>query len=306
MRILCLAAFVILHAHAVCGARSIDYNLDTQSSPLPYYYLDTPQPSQTSYDVDVPTSLDDMPSQATISQDDITSMCALLDEYAWLVQPQTVHVPASQGHVDLSSICAFLDAYPWLAQRGQAPRSRASRSTTSTTHICKVCGHDCRSRRNLRRHVLNKHEITAVVNCDMCLKTFASRDSLNRHCRDAHQTKKEGVDMYECIHCRDVFTNHLSLYHHKNRVHTSSGLLEQHNCPVCGMVCKNRTGLANHTNTMHSANAMAPDNPRFARHNTLAKKYVCVECRLPYSTDDHLKRHVKKMHRRPLPTAVST
>ena len=66
--------------------------------------------------------------------------------------------------------------------RNKLPGGRQSdgKPKDEASYICKVCGKE-NVRRVIMKHIENKHVEGISIQCDICVKTFSSRDYLRQH-----------------------------------------------------------------------------------------------------------------------------
>ena len=67
--------------------------------------------------------------------------------------------------------------------------------------ICKVCGKEGETTQ-IKKHIEANHLEGIVIPCNVCKKTFRSRDSLRQHIKRRHQ--KQSVSHLQCKTCHET------------------------------------------------------------------------------------------------------
>uniref|UniRef100_A0A0X3NM35 C2H2-type domain-containing protein n=2 Tax=Schistocephalus solidus TaxID=70667 RepID=A0A0X3NM35_SCHSO len=80
---------------------------------------------------------------------------------------------------------------------------------------CEFCNHRCISKRELKDHILFKHQDERSYACPLCAKTFKTAGTLSRH-RRTHTNIS-----YTCELCSAKFNRQSNLTRHMRTVHTS-------------------------------------------------------------------------------------
>ena len=122
--------------------------------------------------------------------------------------------------------------------------------TTETVNVCTFCG---KHSKDLKRHLMrNKCDIPVserkkeseglMVDCDICSKTFTSREYMLKHKRRVHNDK-----IFKCDMCSFQSKYPDNLGQHIRTVHEKRSLRE--NCPACG---KEVTSLEWHMKVYHA------------------------------------------------------
>ena len=99
---------------------------------------------------------------------------------------------------------------------------------------CKICKKECRSTRELKRHVKKSHEGKGRLKCEdeNCDKTFMSREMLQAHMKREH----EGSEEHKCNTCNKLFSTLKALKLHQN-LHQASA---DDKCTFCHKAFKQR------------------------------------------------------------------
>nr|VZI33842.1 unnamed protein product [Spirometra erinaceieuropaei] len=86
---------------------------------------------------------------------------------------------------------------------------------------CEFCNHRCISKRELKDHILFKHQDERSYACPLCSKTFKTAGTLSRH-RRTHTNIS-----FTCELCSAKFNRQNNLTRHMRTVHTSNSLLRK-------------------------------------------------------------------------------
>ncbi|KAL7063553.1 hypothetical protein AAHC03_02020 [Spirometra sp. Aus1] len=86
---------------------------------------------------------------------------------------------------------------------------------------CEFCNHRCISKRELKDHILFKHQDERSYACPLCSKTFKTAGTLSRH-RRTHTNIS-----FTCELCSAKFNRQNNLTRHMRTVHTSNTLLRK-------------------------------------------------------------------------------
>ncbi|KAK3590247.1 hypothetical protein CHS0354_041321 [Potamilus streckersoni] len=168
-------------------------------------------------------------------------------------------------------------------------RTRASKSTLKlnarqeTAHnstVCPNCGKEYKSKRALRRHIANIHELKRWQ-CDMCGKCFTSKESLYHHKRGIHGNEKP----YKCAECNATFN-----FNHSLKLHLlkHSGT-RPYACNLCGKTYLTSNHLKIHMQALHGER----------------KGFFCKDCGKQFSYLTSLRMHeMSHGDRRPFQCSV--
>ncbi|XP_041987735.1 zinc finger protein 345-like isoform X2 [Aricia agestis] len=182
-------------------------------------------------------------------------------------------------HPELSASCQLCDKK--FASVKTAERHRVTCERVERKFVCNTCGRRFAFEISLNKHILQSHAGQRVsvdfisrqkrqVSCDLCGKTFPSKEQLVRH-SIVHKTTKK----YECDKCKKKFTRKGNLKSHIHRVHESgrsskgSGL-----CLYCGRSFNNSSNLIVHM-----------------RRHTGEKPYQCDFCGKGFPRSSDLQYH---------------
>ena len=201
----------------------------------------------------------------------------------------------------------------------------------SKKYTCKYCNHSLKVARELKIHIIEKHEHQNGVKCDFCTKVFASESRKKQHiaishvkvkdhicelCPDKAYSRKSGLmdhmrenhcqngkKEYPCEHCNKSLST-LRLLKNHMKLHLENGV---HVCQFCNKSFNRAFVLKQHINIVHEGiryqcnfcemNYTTVANLRQhirAIHQGL--KIICSFCFKPFNSDNCLKKHLKKMH----------
>ena len=198
-------------------------------------------------------------------------------------------------------------------------------------YTCKYCNHTLKVARELKIHIIEKHEHQNGVKCDFCTKVLASESRKKQHiaishvkvkdhicelCPDKAYSRKSGLmdhmrenhcqngkKEYPCEHCNKSLST-LRLLKNHMKLHLENGV---HVCQFCNKSFNRAFVLKQHINIVHEGiryqcnycemNYTTVANLRQhirAIHQGL--KIMCSFCFKPFNSDNCLKKHLKKMH----------
>lgn len=121
---------------------------------------------------------------------------------------------------------------------------------------CNICNKTFKSRQTLKRHQMYVHDGVKAswrfhkikcepVQCSKCPQMFMNRATLTAHIRNCHD---QGV--HKCKICDSVLKSRSYLLAHMKRVHYDDGKL--HSCGICGNKFKSPRYLNVHIRNCHS------------------------------------------------------
>ena len=173
------------------------------------------------------------------------------------------------------------------------------------TLMCEFCGKSYPKRRHLRLHIARQHCDKSEWNntCDICNKTFADQEILERH-RKTHFVR------IACPHddCDIKFTSTSAMHKHRRTFHLE-GVPEkakkEYACSECDVSFSKRHLLTQH---MYEHTGVLPFNcskcdKAFStlshrnRHEKVHEGYNCTQCSETFETWSKLRTHISSSHR---------
>ncbi|XP_058059594.1 transcription factor grauzone-like [Anopheles bellator] len=168
---------------------------------------------------------------------------------------------------------------------------------------CEVCGKSYRSKEYLQRHQQESHDTTLErkYKCTECSHSF-----LRKHLLTAHLARHVKV---QCSECDRVLSSKAALGIHMLKIHGNAG---GQICDICGREFRTKTSFDKHIRK-HNA-AYVPE--RFpcnfcgkklmskvglkkhvlAKHTTFDEEFICTECGSRYPHKLALDNHKRKVH----------
>ncbi|XP_018020050.1 uncharacterized protein LOC108676481 [Hyalella azteca] len=136
---------------------------------------------------------------------------------------------------------------------------------------CNVCGRYLTTKVRLATHLFKFHGIgeekLKAVRCDLCDKSFQTKQGLAYHRNVSHQTGSR----YECPHCQKVFSYHALFRSHLLFAHGKKKII----CETCGDMFFTVSKLNTHINAKHRN----------------AKTWQCLECDVQFTTGTAYRHH---------------
>lgn len=149
--------------------------------------------------------------------------------------------------------------------------------------ICDSCEYNVNNKRDLERHILNKHKNENDISwfvCDLCDYKAKMKKTLKNHYMYIHQKKEEGIWFY-CDKCDyKSRVKHCLFKHQQNKhdINTEWFFCKNENCEF---KTKNKYYLKNHVRRKHEINT---------------KIFCCEKCDYKTKTKLELKNHNKRIH----------
>ena len=130
---------------------------------------------------------------------------------------------------------------------------------------CDLCQKSFKSKESRQNHVSFVHLKVKNRVCKFCGKAFASRYHLERHMRNVHQK----VLKYKCNHCGKVFGLKTNMRQHIRAVHLG---IKPYECDFCFKRFASKKTASDHMNLVH---------------NEKTKRFDCETCDKSFSTKEH-------------------
>ncbi|XP_058828726.1 zinc finger protein 558-like [Topomyia yanbarensis] len=142
---------------------------------------------------------------------------------------------------------------------------------------CVLCKKSYSSSRVLKDHIKEVHatDEKRLLQCDVCLKRFASKRHLNAHSTMAHGS-------YPCPQCAKVLASQGSLKHH---IFTQHGEGQQFICDICARVFRSKRCLETHVKG-HLGTRQED-------------KVQCTVCAVWFTNKYQLTKHMNRIHIEP-------
>lgn len=139
------------------------------------------------------------------------------------------------------------------------------------THICADCGNGYKSKSLLAQHMRKIHLKLYVCICDICARTFNSKNDFLYHYASTHQ--QTTMPKVQCNICHSYLLNEKCLKSHIARIHKHGG---PHICKICGKVSPSSQALRSHQIYVHERE----------------RKFKCPHCEKAFKREVGLKEHL--------------
>lgn len=138
---------------------------------------------------------------------------------------------------------------------------------TQKAFICSICNDHFVDMTDLMAHKTSAHRLFEGRRCNVCLKTFPTKDALKAHAAEDSQH-------FPCKQCGKVVGSQTLLLEHEAE-HLK---LEIYLCDICGATFKSKPQLSKHTSTH------------------VERAHKCDECGAQFLKREHLRRHIITRH----------
>ena len=184
------------------------------------------------------------------------------------------------------------------------------------TQRCSMCFYTCRTKTELRRHVITQHQVAPLPNttlCHVCGQQFKVTINVQKHLAEVHGIVEDSLKKYVCDQCGNeyilkqsfrkhqlthrgkiipcqvcdkLFATHDHLRRHYNTVHLK---LKKHFCPHdgCDMKFAFRRSLTSHVNMVHLKLRLFPCTWPNCERKFYAKKHLTVHLRIHNDEKPH-------------------
>lgn len=140
---------------------------------------------------------------------------------------------------------------------------------------CRLCDQISVNRNALRRHYTRMHpgEPIEGISCTKCIETFATKQELYKHSKEAHP------DIYQCNQCEEKFKIRRDLDRHVKDAHPPIKERE-FPCDLCGSVFDNKASQLAHMRS----------------HKNKTPKFKCSLCGDKFQTKEEKLSHYEEAH----------
>ncbi|XP_069691824.1 uncharacterized protein [Periplaneta americana] len=216
----------------------------------------------------------------------------------FLVQNGDVQCPqCTQEFPSKKELIEHVSAHGKLTPPQLRPRLRSV--NPAKPWKCELCYKSFATEDRLQRHMLvHGAEESKPLQCDICYKRFLNNSALACHIK-IHTEKK----IFECPICKAVFDQVLALKEHVH-IHSENGLFT---CPQCNKVFDEYSLIRKHIRAFHSdrkhtcsyCSKLFPTLDKLRMHmlrHSDHREFLCANCGKQFKRKDKLKEHMKRMH----------
>ena len=139
-------------------------------------------------------------------------------------------------------------------------------------NLCKMCGKRFSRNRDLRRHIVYKHDGVNNDKCPNCKKVLSGKSELNRHMIDIHSERTKEI----CDICNKEFSRKRDVIEHKRFKHSED---QKDKCDKCKKIFENKRCMKTHKKFIHKENILS-----------------CDQCPFKTQHKPSMNHHVKSIH----------
>ena len=169
------------------------------------------------------------------------------------------------------------------------------RKLHNSTWKCDECDTEFNRKWNLKRHLLEIHELdvedVSESGEDEGTSSNEIEDSSESNSSE-NDTEDETIDNdeqpFKCRQCGKEFSVKRYLYAHTNLIHSDQGYFE---CSICGKSFSLKAHMKRHEKIVHRK-----QNPNIINFTGVEQSYRCESCGSTFTRIDNLKRHIQLAH----------
>ena len=176
---------------------------------------------------------------------------------------------------------------------------KITNQNVKTVVQCELCDKSFNSKQFLSIHFRRVHKKEKNFTCDTCQKTFFAMTDYRRH-TNTHQSEK----LYNCDFCGKGFSQPIALIVHKS-THLGKG---NHNCELCDKAFHSKARLDSHKLSLHDktsyecdrCNKILKSKKSLSYHikyvHEKVKQFKCHLCEYESARNEDLKIHIFGVH----------
>ena len=142
----------------------------------------------------------------------------------------------------------------------------------AAANLCNMCGKRFPRTRDLRRHIVYKHDGVNNDKCPNCGKVLSGKSELNRHIIDIHSERTKEI----CDICNKEFSRKKEVIEHKRFKHSED---QKDKCDKCERIFENKRCMKTHKKFIHKENILS-----------------CDQCPFKTQHKPSMNHHVKSIH----------
>lgn len=123
---------------------------------------------------------------------------------------------------------------------------RCSTTTKKRKLECQECKQIFQSEHALKTHIGMMHKEKDGNKCNICSQKFRHPNELHKHLKQRHMVATH--DLFDCLHCSQVFKNWLALSQHMGKIHPDP---TSKNCSHCSAKFRRPSELLKHLIEVH-------------------------------------------------------
>ncbi|KAJ6633299.1 Zinc finger and BTB domain-containing protein 41 [Pseudolycoriella hygida] len=170
--------------------------------------------------------------------------------------------------------------------------------TIDDEFVCNVCNKSFKSRQSVNAHI--QRHIGQKLLCNICGKYLSNRNNLTKHYKTVHLKEKR----YQCPQCQKRYDSGYRLRIHQN----SHEGIRLFGCPLCPQRFITSSALSRHKKTVHKQGELYECNICFRKFNiaynlrahmvthTGIRPHNCQYCKADFQRKHKLVSHLKDVH----------
>ena len=154
--------------------------------------------------------------------------------------------------------------------------------------VCPFCGNTFCEPYFRKKHVQFEHEGNDKFACNLCTRTFHSKQGLDYHHSTSHSSEKE-TEKFKCEKCGKQFSAKVTFSKHIKYAHSET---RRFNCSECDSRFKQKSDMRAHMNNVHGYNL----GTELFGNLEETKQFKCELCESTFKYKKDLNQHIRLVH----------